>query len=188
MLEETQAREILQMEGIDGKWREILKAVFQYRGIGETGEPCADDQSTEFYGYLLLLGRLDLVTTEPNWPGFLEFVKTVGVHVNDSFAHSEVLPFVLSFPFVLSELILTGKAMQAVAVWCEVMGCKADFCQGMYSFAGIVTNRGQIRTYLHELSECDLVFTDDISLGWNLSTIVFTEVEHVIDRDYAFYN
>ena len=80
---------------------------------------------------MLLLGRLDLVTAEPNWDGFLEFVKTVGVDVNGSFAESEVLPFLLSFPLVLSELILTGKAMQAVKVWCDVMGCKADFCQGM---------------------------------------------------------
>lgn len=134
MLEEMQAREILQMEGIDEEWREILKAVLQYRGIGEIGEigePCVGGKSTEFYGYLLLLGRLDLVTAEPNWDGFLEFVKTVGVDVNGSFAESEVLPFLLSFPFVLSELILTGKAMQAVKVWCDVMGCKADFCQGM---------------------------------------------------------
>lgn len=134
MLEEMQAREILQMEGIDEEWREILKAVLQYRGIREIeeiGEPCVGGKSTEFYGYLLLLGRLDLVTAEPNWDGFLEFVKTVGVDVNGSFAESEVLPFLLSFPFVLSELILTGKAMQAVKVWCDVMGCKADFCQGM---------------------------------------------------------
>ena len=131
MLEEMQAREILPMEGIDEEWREILKAVLQYRGIGEIGEPCVGGKSTEFYGYLLLLGRLDLVTAEPNWDGFLEFVKTVGVDVNSSFAESEVLPFLLSFPLVLSELILTGKAMQAVKVWCDVMGCKADFCQGM---------------------------------------------------------
>lgn len=68
MLEEMQAREILQMEGIDEEWREILKAVLQYRGIGEIGEigePCVGGKSTEFYGYLLLLGRLDLVTAEP---------------------------------------------------------------------------------------------------------------------------
>ena len=131
MLEESQASELIQMEGIDQEWREILKAVLQYRGIGETGEIRVGGNSTEFYGYLLLLGRLDVVTAEPNWPGFVEFMKTVGVDANGRFAESEVLPFLLSFPFVLSELILTGKAMQAVQVWCEVMGCEADFCQGM---------------------------------------------------------
>ena len=38
------------------------------------------------------------------------------------------------------------------------------------------------------MTECDMVFPDDVSLGWNLSTIVFTEVEHVVDRNYALYN
>ena len=102
MLEEMQAREILQMEGIDEEWREILKAVLQYRGIGEIGEPCVGGKSTEFYGYLLLLGRLDLVTAEPNWDGFLEFVKTVGVDVNGSFAESEVLPSFCPFRWFLA--------------------------------------------------------------------------------------
>lgn len=134
MLEEMQAREILQMEGIDEEWREILKAVLQYRGIGEIGEigePCVGGEIDRVLRVFASAGTTRSCDGGANWDGFLEFVKTVGVDVNGSFAESEVLPFLLSFPFVLSELILTGKAMQAVKVWCDVMGCKADFCQGM---------------------------------------------------------
>ena len=37
------------------------------------------------------------------------------------------------------------------------------------------------------MTDCDLNIVGDISLGWSLSTITFSEVEHVIEEKYGLY-
>ena len=49
-----------------------------------------------------------------------------------------------------------------------------------------VTNRSQVRMYLHRIAECEFSFPDDNSYGWGLSTITCTEVEHLIDNQFGY--
>ena len=67
-------------------------------------------------------------------------MNTIGMDVNHShplcptetqLENTEVLPFLLSYPFVLCELIMSNHEKEAVRLWCDVLGCQADLVQGM---------------------------------------------------------
>ena len=71
------------------------------------------------------------------WPLFLEYIQQFSIYVNQPVPglpwmdQHPVLPFVLSFPYILAMLVRMGNAEKAVRIWKEVMGCETDFAMGM---------------------------------------------------------
>ena len=129
----------------------------------------------------------------PLWPLFLQYIQQCSVNVNQPvpglpwIGQQPVLPYVLSFPYILAMLVRMGNADKAVRIWKEVMGCETSFVVGMYvDIMRKVIFRGQIQMYLHRIAECEITFSDDHSYGWGLSTITCTEVEHLIDRQFGY--
>ena len=71
------------------------------------------------------------------WPLFLQYIQQFSVNVNQPVPgllwmdQQPVLPFVLSFPYILAVLVRMGNAEKAVRIWKEVVGCETDFVMGM---------------------------------------------------------
>lgn len=118
-----------------------MSIAFHCRGIIEKEEESWNTpDSSDSVFFLLILDEFDSLLKEENYPLFVQFMKETGIEVNKSYhlcpsetslANSDALPFLLSYPFVLCELIMSKRIKEAVRLWCDVLGCQADFCQGM---------------------------------------------------------
>ena len=90
--------------------------------------------------FLLILDQFDILLQDENYPFFVRFMKEIGIEVNNShplcptethLENANALPFLLSYPFVLCELVMSNRVKEAVRLWCDVLGCQADLVQGM---------------------------------------------------------